>query len=109
MAGSGLKASVMAPRLTAVLLTGLSCLATGGGEPGKPAGVPQLPPHHGAKGFRNPHLAEPGRLRDFCRWRLGWGPQEQPALPATGVPPPCILQSWTPLSPESCNPECRSQ
>lgn len=49
--------------------------------------VSPRPPHHTANGFRNPYIASQGRFMDFFRWRLGLGPNEEPALPPAEVPP----------------------
>lgn len=49
--------------------------------------APPRPAHHTAKGFRNVHIEPDGRFWDFWRWRLGLGPQEEPALPPEEVPP----------------------
>jgi N-acyl-phosphatidylethanolamine-hydrolysing phospholipase D len=73
-----------------VLLVLASCLAAscdGGRSREKLGGAGPRPPHHGPQGFRNPHLPDDeGRLWDFCRWRLGLGPREAPALPPENVP-----------------------
>jgi N-acyl-phosphatidylethanolamine-hydrolysing phospholipase D len=46
-----------------------------------------LPLHHTPNGFRNVHIEDKGRLLDFLRWRLGLGPEEEPAIPPEEVPP----------------------
>lgn len=44
-------------------------------------------PHQVGGKFRNPYLPPRSRWGDFWRWRLGLGPQEEPALPSGEVPP----------------------
>jgi N-acyl-phosphatidylethanolamine-hydrolysing phospholipase D len=68
-----------------VLFSGLT--AAGGCSSGTESGSGSgLSEHHGPGGFRNPGLPEGNRTWDFCRWRLGLGPQEQSALPPPAAP-----------------------
>jgi len=52
-----------------------------------PAANKSSPSHHAPHGFRNIYIKPDGRMWDFWRWRLGLGPQEEPALPPEEVPP----------------------
>jgi N-acyl-phosphatidylethanolamine-hydrolysing phospholipase D len=61
--------------------------AAGCDRPPPPAAPGPLPPHHTPTGFKNLHLQDRGRFREFLRWRLGLGPEEKPALPPEAVPP----------------------
>ncbi len=68
-----------------LMLALISFPARGGGA-GEAADQTASPAHHGPRGFLNPHLREESRTWDFCRWQLGLGPPERPALPPGQVP-----------------------
>jgi N-acyl-phosphatidylethanolamine-hydrolysing phospholipase D len=65
----------------------LSCLAMapGGDRPG-PLPFSRWPPHRDPQGFRNLHLNSRSRVLELLRWQLGFGPQEESALPREMVP-----------------------
>lgn len=46
----------------------------------------EVPAHHFSGGFKNLHINSQNRRGDFFRWRFGFGPQEEPALPPDTVP-----------------------
>jgi N-acyl-phosphatidylethanolamine-hydrolysing phospholipase D len=46
----------------------------------------EMPKHHVPGGFKNLHIDSISRRGDFFRWRLGFGPTEEPALSPNAVP-----------------------
>ena len=47
----------------------------------------EVPKHHVPGGFKNLHIDGKSRRGDFFRWRFGFGPKEEPALPPDTIPP----------------------
>mgnify|MGYP005841111219 CR=1 FL=1 len=62
------------------------CLCPGPAGAGNDAPPSRAGEHWLDGKFRNPHLQAKSRWGDFWRWRLGFGPQEQSALPPATVP-----------------------
>jgi N-acyl-phosphatidylethanolamine-hydrolysing phospholipase D len=47
----------------------------------------EVPKHHVPNGFKNLHIDGRRRWGEFLRWRFGFGPKEEPALPLNTIPP----------------------